>query len=137
MLALVFILALARLISAEGGFFGMCDIFGFESSNDQFNQLLIDVNCNGNCSRMNVGSCVANIGGTLTPWPNGQFSLQGGCRNCVLYNPRNASLECACPLNDGTNIWRYSQLDLNLFISNDYGALTCYGFTSVPTNCSV
>lgn len=52
-----------------GGFLEHCGVIGFQSSNDEFNQLFIDVKCNGDCSMMNIGSCVANIGGNLTPWP--------------------------------------------------------------------
>ncbi|KAI0818429.1 hypothetical protein GGR55DRAFT_625038, partial [Xylaria sp. FL0064] len=54
---------------ASGGFLIDCDILGFCSSNDAFNQLFINVACGEICSQMDISTYIANIGGELIPWP--------------------------------------------------------------------
>lgn len=51
------------------GFLHKCSILSFHSSSDPFNQLFIDATYGETCSQMNLGACLANIGGRLTPWP--------------------------------------------------------------------
>ncbi|KAH8883948.1 Cyanovirin-N, partial [Thozetella sp. PMI_491] len=115
-----------------GGFIKSCAYPGAKLSDRYLSAYCLNTNhvvFGYNYSVIDLGRCVGNNGGTLVGYPNGNYS--NSCDNCSTRHASSLRLECDCMTTVRTT--QRSSVDLDDFISNNDGAMECYGYTGNKT----
>ncbi|KAL6901394.1 Cyanovirin-N, partial [Trichoderma evansii] len=104
------------------GFAGTCDNISF-TGNSTLQADCLEINGQRTTSTVDLNKCITNRDGNLVADKEGGFA--GSCRNCDFDGDSDTDLSCECRDFRGDYWWR--QIDLDTFVDNSNGNLTCEG----------
>jgi hypothetical protein len=130
----LFVLLLAGLVAADGGYRDSCKEFSsYWGSGNSAGRYWLSANCKNSHGSyelgvmMNLDRCFANVDGNLKGKWNGGY--QKNCRN-ISMKSSSRMLTAECKNNAGK--WVSTQIDTNRHIGNSNGFLKCHGRSAGP-----